>query len=54
MLFEEADGAYFTGHTPNYVKVYVDARSLHNELRAVRLLEPFRDGMLGQLTEDTQ
>ena len=54
VLFEEADGAYFTGHTPNYVKVYVDARSLHNELRAVRLLEPFRDGMLGQLTEDTQ
>lgn len=54
VLFEEADGGYFTGHTPNYVKVYVSGTGLHNELRQVRLVSDFRDGMLGQLTEETE
>jgi threonylcarbamoyladenosine tRNA methylthiotransferase MtaB len=48
VLFEEADGAYFTGHTPNYLKVYVKADDLHNRVLPVRLAEPFRDGMLGE------
>ncbi len=53
VLFEEADGDYFTGHTPNYVKVYATGEGLHNQLRTVRLRKVFRDGMLG-VTEEKQ
>ena len=51
VLFEEPEGAYFTGHCPNYIKVYVKGKNLHNEIRPVRLTEPYRDGMLGELLE---
>ncbi|MBQ4642055.1 MAG: tRNA (N(6)-L-threonylcarbamoyladenosine(37)-C(2))-methylthiotransferase MtaB [Oscillospiraceae bacterium] len=49
VLFEEADGAYYYGHTPNYIKVYVPAEELHNQIRQVRVTEIFRDGVLGEL-----
>ena len=52
VLFEEAEGAHFTGHTPNYIKVYVPETDLHNTLRTVRLLKPYKDGMLGALLEE--
>ena len=51
-LFEEPEDGYFTGHAPNYVKVYVktDAQ-LHNQVLAVRITEPFRDGVLAVLED---
>ena len=49
VLFEEAEGEYFTGHTPNYMKVYVKGENLHNQVRMVVLEEPYKDGMLGKL-----
>ena len=49
VLFEEAEGEYCTGHTPNYIKVYAKAANLHNRILPVRLGTPFRDGMLGEL-----
>ena len=49
MLFEERAGAYFTGHTPNYMKVYAKGEDLHNQIREVRLQEPFQDGMIGTI-----
>ena len=49
VLFEETDGPYALGHTPNYMKIYVLSPDLHNEIRPVRLKEAFRDGMLGEL-----
>ena len=49
VLFEENEGAYAVGHTPNYIKVYVEGQQLHNQVRAVRLLEPYGDGMKGSL-----
>ena len=52
VLWEEAEGEYFTGHTPNYVKVYAQAADLHNQITEVRLLSAFRDGMLGCLVEE--
>ena len=51
ILFEEAEGEYFTGHAPNYIKVYVPGSDLHNEIRNVTLTEIFRDGMLGRIEE---
>jgi threonylcarbamoyladenosine tRNA methylthiotransferase MtaB len=49
VLFEEADGEYYTGHTPNYLKVYVKASDLHNQVRDVVITGLFRDGLLGDL-----
>ncbi len=51
VLFEEDDGAYCTGHAPNYVKVYAPGAGLHNQLRRMRITGVFRDGVLGELTE---
>ena len=51
VLFEEAEGEFFTGHTPNYIKVYVPGGNLHNEIRTVRLTEVYKDGMMGLITE---
>ena len=47
VLFEEAEGEYFTGHAPNYVKVYVKGEGLHNEVRNVTIIEVYKDGVLG-------
>ena len=49
VLFEEKEGAFFVGHTPNYIKVYVPGEGLHNELRTIRLTETYKDGMLGEI-----
>ncbi len=49
VLFEEPDGRYFTGHAPNYVKVYVCGQELHNCVRDVRITALYRDGLLGTL-----
>ncbi len=51
VLFEEAEGEYFTGHAPNYVKVYAPGENLHNRIRMVKLTDMYLDGMLGQIVE---
>ena len=48
VLFEEPDGAYFTGHTPNYLKVYRTGEGLHNQLLQVKITELYRDGLLAE------
>ena len=45
VLFEEKDGKYFTGHAPNYVKVYFEGENLHNEIREVTVTEVYQDGV---------
>jgi len=49
VLFEQEDGVYYTGHTPNYVKVYAKGSDLHNEFRQVRITGLHQDGVLGEL-----
>ena len=49
VLFEETDGAYFTGHAPNYIKVYAEGENLHNEIRMVRIMEVYKDGVIGKI-----
>ena len=51
VLFEERDGDCYTGHAPNYVKVYARGENLHNEIRTVRILSVYQDGVLGQIGE---
>ena len=45
VLFEEKDGDFFTGHAPNYVKVYAEGDELHNEIRNVEITEVYKDGV---------
>ena len=49
VLFEQPEAGFFTGHAPDYAKVYVRAEDLHNQLRRVRITELCRDGVLGEL-----
>ena len=49
VLFEETDGQHFTGHAPNYVKVYAVGENMHNQIREVTVREIFRDGVLAAL-----
>ena len=49
VLFEEAEEAFFTGHAPNYVKVYAKGADLHNEIRNVRITGLHKDGVLGEI-----
>ncbi|MGN1028045.1 MAG: tRNA (N(6)-L-threonylcarbamoyladenosine(37)-C(2))-methylthiotransferase MtaB, partial [Faecousia sp.] len=52
VLFEEKDGQYFTGHAPNYVKVYMECgeeKDLHNQLRDVTVTGVCADGVLGKM-----
>ena len=48
VLFEEPDGEYFVGHTPNYIKVYAQGENLHNQIRRVTLTGLLDDGMTGE------
>ena len=50
VLFEEREGEFYTGHAPNYIKVYASGENLHNEIRTVTVLEVYRDGVLAELT----
>lgn len=49
VLFEEQDGEYYTGHAPNYVKVYARGDNLHNVLRNVRITGVHAEGVTGEI-----
>ena len=51
VLFEELSKGLFSGHTPNYLKVYAKGEDLHNQLRLVRITDTFADGLTGEITE---
>ena len=51
VLFEEESGEYFTGHAPNYVRIYAPGEDLHNEVRPVRVTGVYKDGVLGEIAE---
>ena len=49
VLFEQPEKDYFTGHTMNYIKVYVQAEDLRNQIRRVHITQRFEDGVLAEL-----
>lgn len=51
VLFEQVEHGHFTGHAPNYVKVYARGENLHNVIRPVRITGLFRDGVMGEIME---
>ena len=52
VLFEEPEDRFFTGHAPNYVKVYVEGQALHNLCLPVTVQAVYKDGVLGVLAEN--
>ena len=52
VLFEDRENGYFTGHAPNYMKIYVPGEGLHNQLRAVNITGLYQDGLLGEITDE--
>ena len=48
VLFEDYDGTYTCGYTPEYIKVYVAGN--HSGMANVRIIQPMRDGALGELS----
>ena len=50
VLFEEPEGEFYTGHAPNYIKVYAPGRDLHNQLLPVTITGLHREGLEGQIT----
>ena len=51
VLFEEPSDGLFTGHAPNYVRVYAKGEDLHNEVRSVRITGVHKDGVIGEIVE---
>ena len=51
VLFEEMDGEFYTGHTPNYVKVYAKGKDLHNLVKDVVICDVMNDGVFGKISE---
>lgn len=49
VLFEENEGAFVTGHAPNYVKVYAPGENLHNQVRDVLITGLYADGVVGSI-----
>ena len=49
VLFEEADGELYTGHAPNYVRVWAKGEDLHNQVRPVKITACHQEGLMGEL-----
>ena len=47
ILFEDRHLAFYTGHAPNYVKVYCAGEELHNKIRHVKITDIYEDGVFG-------
>ena len=45
VLFEEMHDGLYVGHAPNYMKIYVRGKDLHNEIRTVLVEKIHKDGL---------
>ena len=50
VLFEQTEDGLFTGHAPNYVKVYACGDGLQNEIRQVKITGLHKEGVLGDIS----
>ena len=49
VLFEEEEDGFFTGHAPNYVKIYAKGENLHNQVHTVTITDIYADGVMGTI-----
>ena len=45
ILFEEIQDGFFVGHAPNYMKIYMEGKDLHNEIRTVIVEKLHKEGL---------
>ena len=45
VLFEEEQDGLFAGHAPNYMKIYVKGKDLHNKILTVSVEKLYKDGL---------
>jgi len=45
VLFEEEQDGLFVGHAPNYMKIYVKEKELHNQVHGVIVEKIYKDGL---------
>ena len=45
VLFEEIQDGLYVGHAPNYMKIYMEGKDLHNEIRQVIVEKIHKDGL---------
>ena len=48
VLFEQEEDGYFTGHAPNYLKIYHRGADLHNTFKTVTPVALYQDGLLAE------
>ncbi len=51
VLFETEEDGWWSGHAPNYIKVYVQGESLHNRIFPVLVEKLHGDGVTGRILE---
>ena len=51
VLFEEEQDGRWTGHAPNYVRVWAEGRDLHNQVRLVAVTGLAAEGVTGEILE---
>lgn len=49
VLIEEKENEYFVGYTENYIKVYLEESVKTDKIYRVKLISPYKAGMLGKL-----
>ena len=49
VLFEQVEHGLFTGHAPNYIKVFAEGQDLQNQVLSVRITDVYRDGVKGEI-----
>ena len=47
VLFEEQQLSFYTGHAPNYIRVYAAGEDLHNQVKNVKITGLYEDGVFG-------
>ena len=51
VLFETEEDGLWSGHAPNYIRVYARGENLHNTIRPVLVTGLYADGVTGQIQE---
>ena len=51
VLFETEEDGLWSGHAPNYLRVYARGENLHNTIRPVLVTGLYADGVTGQIQE---
>ena len=54
VLFEEQSLSFYTGHAPNYVRVYAAGEALHNVVKNVKITGLYEDGVFGLIEGNGQ